>query len=101
MLLLLRRLLKQGTRAQALALVGLAVFLVLAGGIAFAIVEHQSVWIGWYWAVTTATTVGYGDVTPKTPAGHVIAVVVMLSTIPLLGAVFALWSGTAAALRLR
>jgi voltage-gated potassium channel len=100
-LLWLTRLLKQGTRKHVLALVGLAAFVVLAGGIAFALAEKVSIWIGWYWAITTATTVGYGDVTPKTGAGHVVAVIVMLSTIPLLGAVFALWSGAAAVARLR
>ncbi|HET9093381.1 MAG TPA: ion channel [Acidimicrobiales bacterium] len=101
MLFFILRFLGQGTRKRALGLIGLATFVVLAGGVAFALVEHLSVWMGWYWAVTTATTVGYGDVTPHTTAGHVIAVVVMLSTIPLLGAVFALWSGAAAAARLR
>ncbi len=91
----------QGTRKRAFGLMGVVAFIVLAGGVAFALVEHRSIWIGWYWAVTTATTVGYGDVTPHTLAGHVIAVVVMLSAIPLLGAVFAMWSGAAAAARLR
>lgn len=31
-----------------------------------------------YWAVTTMTTVGFGDITPKTDAGRVIASVMML-----------------------
>lgn len=91
----------RGTRRHAVALIGLAATIVLLGGIAFALAEHVSIWLGWYWAITTATTVGYGDVTPKTSAGHIIAVVVMLSAIPLLGAIFALWSGAAVAARLR
>ncbi|MHB1987249.1 MAG: potassium channel family protein [Acidimicrobiales bacterium] len=90
-----------GTRRHAAGLVLVAIAIVIAGGVAFAIAEHISVWLGLYWAVTTATTVGYGDVTPKTTPGHVIAVVVMLSTIPLIGAVFAIWSGAAAAARMR
>lgn len=101
MLFLIRRFLLKGTRRHAVLLIGLATFIVFAGGIAFALAEKISIWTGFYWSVTTATTVGYGDVTPKTTAGHVIAVVVMLTTIPLLGAVFALWSGAAAAARLR
>jgi voltage-gated potassium channel len=90
-----------GSRRHALALIALVTAVVVAGGIAFSLAENISIWDGWYWAVVTATTVGYGDVTPKTSAGHVIAVVVMLSTIPLLGAVFAMWSGAAAAARVR
>lgn len=101
MLLWLASFLREPTRKHVAALVAFAIFVILAGGVAFAITEHISIWLGWYWAVTTASTVGYGDVTPKTPLGHVIAVVVMLTTIPVLGAVFALWSGAAAAARLR
>ena len=56
---------------------------------------------GLYWAVTTATTVGYGDVTPKDPAGRVVAAAVMLTTIPMLAAVFALVTGATAAATVR
>jgi polar amino acid transport system substrate-binding protein len=38
---------------------------------------------GVYWAVVTMTTVGYGDKTPKTTAGRVIAVVWMLASVAL------------------
>jgi voltage-gated potassium channel len=50
----------------------------LAGGVAFASVENTSVGNGIYWAITTMTTVGYGDITPKTPEGKVITITVML-----------------------
>jgi voltage-gated potassium channel len=45
----------------------------------------QALW----WAIVTLTTTGYGDVTPVTPAGRVLAGVVMVSGI----LVFALWAG--------
>ena len=50
----------------------------LTGGVAFASVEHISVGDGIYWAITTMTTVGYGDVTPKTAEGKAITIAVML-----------------------
>jgi voltage-gated potassium channel len=42
-----------------------------------------------WWAVVTTTTVGYGDFTPVTPAGRVIAAVVMVVGVGLIGTVSA------------
>jgi voltage-gated potassium channel len=97
MVTLLTRLLGARQRRHiALLLLG-AVAVVLAGGVLFADTQDLPVTRGWYWAITTATTVGYGDVTPKNAIGRVIASVVMLTAIPLLAAVFALLTGRAAA----
>lgn len=60
------------------------------GGVLFSIVEHVGVGTGLYWAVTTATTVGYGDVTPKTTLGRLISVLVMMTVVPLFAATFSL-----------
>lgn len=38
-----------------------------------------------WWSVVTATTVGYGDVSPHTPEGRLIAVALMLSGIGVIG----------------
>jgi voltage-gated potassium channel len=69
-----------------------AVVLDFIGALCFAAAEHLSVGDGLYWAVTTATTVGYGDVTPHSGAAKVVAVLVMLTVIPLFAATFSLFT---------
>lgn len=77
-------------RRAALVTIASAVGFDLIGAIWFAAVENISVPTALYWSVTTATTVGYGDISPHTHTGRFIAVLVMLTVIPLFAATFSL-----------
>ena len=62
----------------------LTLLAVLGGGAAFAAVEneeHVSAWDGIWWAITTVTTVGYGDVPVTTDGGRIIGICLMLTGI--------------------
>lgn len=61
-------------RYALLALLGAVLF----GTIGFKLIEGWSLTDSLYTTVQTLTTVGYGDVAPKSPAGRVFAVFVML-----------------------
>jgi hypothetical protein len=79
-------------RSPAGLVVILSVVLDIAGGIAFAITDHIAAWTGLYFATTTASTVGYGDITPHGWGPHLIAVGIMLTVIPLVSALFSLFT---------
>lgn len=55
----------------------LAIYLVslLAGAACFAVLEGKSLADGLWWATVTALTIGYGDLTPVTPAGRLAGIV--------------------------
>ena len=61
--------------------------LVALGGLVLRLVEPgvRSYGEALWWAIVTVTTVGYGDIAPRTPAGRVVAVVLMLIGIGVIG----------------
>lgn len=71
------------TGRQGLAYVALLVlFLVFVGGVSMHEIEPErapTVWDGFWWAVVTLTTIGYGDIAPATFEGRVLASVLMFA----------------------
>jgi voltage-gated potassium channel len=62
--------------------VSVALILVAVAGFLQRIVEPEtftSIGLAYWWAVTTVTTVGYGDVVPETAAGRIVAAGLMLT----------------------
>lgn len=75
--------LKQSSRKIYIFLLFLFVFIVIIGAIMF-VVEggkngFESIPQSIYWAVVTLTTVGYGDISPGTPLGKFLSILVMLA----------------------
>src|ERR1700753_1183152 len=87
------RLFRDLGRYRVYALLVFAAAVLMIGAAAFSLTQHISFGLGLYWAVATATTVGYGDVTPHNTAGRIVASLTMLGTIPIFGVVFALVAG--------
>jgi voltage-gated potassium channel len=94
-------LLSKVKRHHIAVLLGVAASSIILGAIVFSITQDVSIGTGFYWAIVTAATVGYGDVVPHDALGRVVAIVVILTTIPLLAAVFALMAGLAALVQIR
>jgi voltage-gated potassium channel Kch len=46
--------------------------------------DYPNIFVGMWWALQTVTTVGYGDVTPKTPFGRIVGAVIMVEAIAFL-----------------
>jgi voltage-gated potassium channel Kch len=68
-------------RHAASVIVAATTLVVLASGVAMRLLDHAeypNVSRGFWWAIQTVTTVGYGDVTPQHLSGRIVAVLVML-----------------------
>lgn len=87
-------------RGHRFRMIALILFLVVMGlGLAAPLVERGSSealirneWDGVYFAVTTVTGVGYGDLVPVTSGGRVIAMILETVGVVLFGAIVALIS---------
>jgi voltage-gated potassium channel len=71
------------SRRKILVFLAFVLLVVLVMGTLMYVVEgpangFTSIPVGVYWAITTMTTVGFGDITPKTDLGRLIASVMML-----------------------
>jgi voltage-gated potassium channel len=54
---------------------------VVIGGVMMRVLDHKeyaSIWLGMWWVLQTVTTVGYGDLTPKSAIGKILTSIVML-----------------------
>ncbi|MDA8302839.1 MAG: ion channel [Actinomycetota bacterium] len=101
MVTILSVLLSHVRRSQALRLALIGSACVFVGAALFGVTQRIGYWTALYWAITTATTVGYGDVTPKNASGRAVAIGVMLTTIPLFASAFAMFASTVVTANLR
>ena len=99
--LIFTRLFKGVSRHRVGALVALATSILFVGAALFSLTQGVDYGTALYWAITTATTVGYGDVLPHDTFGRVLASVVMLTTIPIVGTIFGLVAGASAVSHIR
>lgn len=79
-------------RYAAAAIVGFWLVGVIVFGTLGYSVDRESfdtIWDGWWWALQTVTTVGYGDVVPHQTAGRLVGVLLMLGGLSLLSIVTA------------
>jgi voltage-gated potassium channel len=70
------------SRRQIVRAIGIVVVfvVVIAGAVESSVdkTDFHSTWDGIWWAIVTVTTVGYGDISPRTTEGRWIAIVVMV-----------------------
>jgi voltage-gated potassium channel Kch len=68
-------------------ILAIAITLVAVGGLLARLVEPEvftSIGLAYWWAVTTVTTVGYGDVVPKDTSGRLVGAMLMLTGLALI-----------------
>lgn len=63
----------------------ITILTVIVGALGFSLIENKSFSDGLWWSFVTVTTVGYGDMSPVTGAGRVLASILMLIGIGFIG----------------
>jgi voltage-gated potassium channel len=63
------------------ALFGAWAAMLLGAALAYCVLEHASLLNGMYWSIVTATTLGYGDLSPHTAGGKVLTGVLISVTV--------------------
>ena len=84
-------------RRAARLIAAASLLLTLGGGLAVWLIDRDGVGSfgdSLWWSLQTVTTVGYGDVVPRDPAGRVVGAVLMLNGIALLSVVTAAIAAT-------
>jgi voltage-gated potassium channel Kch len=84
-------------RIAASVIVTATALVVVGGGVLIRVIDHSeypNVWIGMWWSLQTATTVGYGDVTPAHASGRHVGALVMLEGIAFLAIITAAITST-------
>jgi voltage-gated potassium channel Kch len=79
-------------RAAARVIVTATTAVVVVAGVVIHLFDQRdfpNVWLGMWWAVQTVTTVGYGDVVPKTVIGRFVGAFVMLQGIAFIAVITA------------
>jgi len=81
---------RRSLRSELVLIVLLLVSFSITGAFSFYFFEpSHSLGEAFYWSVVTMTTVGYGDVTPKTQEGRIVAVVLMFAGVSVLALISA------------
>jgi voltage-gated potassium channel len=84
-------------RGAAIVIATATIAITFASGVLMTVVDHenyQSLGSGFWWAIQTTTTVGYGDNVPTTAAGRLLAAFVMLFGIGFLAVITAAITST-------
>ena len=62
-----------------------SIVLIFIGGLSISYIENKTLSDGIWWAFVTTTTVGYGDISPSTNIGRIIACILMIVGVGLIG----------------